>query len=461
MSNDNKGIIIEKLLKNVLETRFDDLDNKSLENARNRIIDTIGCLIGGANASGNHGLIDLIRDWGGKEESTVLIHGGKAPAHNVAMINSIMARSFDFEPVSPHVDGISVPGHISGTTVMVAITIGEMMGINGKELITSLLVGDDVASRILVAAGFGFDLGWDCIGTVNAFGAIAIAGRLLGLDMDQLRNAFGIVLNQLSGSLQTVLDTTTAFKLCQGLAARNGIFSAHLARAGWTGPKDALFGEFGYYKLFTEGCNNPDALTKDLGDKYNSDSTIKPYPCCRINHAAIDCALALVHKNSIDAQNIKEVYLYVSPKGFPICGKPFKMGKFPHADAIWSYQYTVAVALLRKSVRPEHFLEDSIRNTDINDMVKRIKLEELSNADLYHAKLRVIMKDGKEFMESTNCPKGDHIGNPMTKEEIITKFRHNVDFSRTVTSKNAEELLTILVNLEEIDNVKRIVQLLV
>jgi 2-methylcitrate dehydratase PrpD len=461
MSNDDRSVFIEKLLRNILETRFENFDQKTVAHAKNRIIDTVGCLIGGANGPGNQGLLDLVLDWGGKKEATILIHGDKAPVHNAAMINSIMARSFDFEPVSPLVDGVSVPGHISGTTVMVALSMGEAMGITGKELIASLLVGDDVASRVLVAAGFDFDLGWDCIGTVNAFGAAAIAGRLLGLDLIQMRNTFGIVLNQLSGSLQTVIDKTTSFKLCQGLSAQKGIFSAQLAGAGWTGAEDALFGNFGYYHLYTEGCRNMDALTKDLGEKYYSDGTIKPYPCCRTIHASIDCAITLAQKNNINAQDIKEARLYVSPKGFPMCGKPFKPGAFPHADAIWSYQYTVATALLNKGIGPEHFLEDSIVNPETNDIINRIKLEELPEANLYQARLHVVMEDGNEFIESTDSAKGDPINNPMTKDELINKFWLNVDFGGTITQSNAERLLADLERIEDIDNVRRITEMLI
>lgn len=96
--------------------------------------------------------------------------------------------------------------------------------------------------------------------------AVAIAGRLLGLNRDQMRNAFGIVLNRLGGSFQIIWDGTTSFKLPQGLSARDAIFSAELARAGWTGPKDALLSRCGYYELFTEGCTDQEILTKDLGN---------------------------------------------------------------------------------------------------------------------------------------------------------------------------------------------------
>ena len=100
-------------------------------------------------------------------------------------------------------------------------------------------------------------------------------------------------------------------------------------------------------------------------------------------------------------------------------------------------------------------------NPDLNDILNRIKLEEMPEADLYYAKLHVVMKDGKEFIETVNCPKGDPLRNPMSKEEIIDKFRINVDFGGTVTHKNAEKLLAALENIEEVDNIEGIVQMLV
>jgi len=234
----NSADYIENISENILNTNFENFDQAILENVKKRIIDVVGCLISGANAPGNLALIDLVRSWGGSKDATILVHGGRGPAHNVAMVNSIMARSFDFEAVMTFVDGVNIPSHISGTTVMTALTLGEQKEINGRELITALLVGEGLACRLLAATGFGFTKGWDCIGTVNTFGVTAIAGRLLGLTKNQIQNSFGIALNQLAGSLQNIWDGTICFKLPQGLSARNGIFSAELAKVGWNGPKE-------------------------------------------------------------------------------------------------------------------------------------------------------------------------------------------------------------------------------
>jgi 2-methylcitrate dehydratase PrpD len=453
---------IEKLAANVVETRFEDFDAATLESTRYRIIDTLGCLIGGAADTGNPELVDLLRRQGGREEATILVHGGKVPAGNAALVNSVMARSFDFEPVSPLVDGVNTPGHISGTTVPTALAMAEAVDAGGREMITALLVGDDVAARILAASGFGFTLGWDGTGTVNAFGAAAIAGRLLGLDRLQMRHAFGIVLNQVGSTFQIIWDGTTAFKLPQGLSARAGIFSAELARAGWTGPEDALFSRFGYYKMFTEGAQKPAALTADLGRVYYADGTTKPYPGCRIPHAAIDATLALVGKNNVKAADVKEAVLYLAQGGIDhICGHPFRIGPFPHGNAAFSYQFSIATALLYGAVKPEHFTEKAIRDPRIKDFIGRIKLEADRKVPFESARVKLVMQDGRELTEYIEVAKGDPRFNPMSKEEKLAKFWNNVEFSGRLSRQKTEKLLAAIEDLDKLDSVRKLVPLLV
>jgi 2-methylcitrate dehydratase PrpD len=258
-----------------------------------------------------------------------------------------------------------------------------------------------------------------------------------------------------------VWDKTTSFKLPQGLAARSGIFSAQLAGTGWGAAEDALLSRFGYFHLYTEGCKLPELLTGDLGRKYYSDGTFKPYPACRLTHAGIDCALVLIKKYGIQAEDIKEATLYISAGGLAhLCGHPFIIGEFPHAAAIFSSQYTVATALLYNSVRPEHFTETAIRDARVNDMIKKIKLAEWPGAELHAARLSVNLKDGRTLTEECEVVRGDPT-NPLSEEEIVAKFRNNVEFSGTITAEKAEKLLDLLERVEDLDSVSRVVSLLV
>ena len=62
----NVTTAIEELVGNVLETRFEAFGDELVAEAKNRIVDVISCAIGGANASGNSMIIDLVTEWGGK-----------------------------------------------------------------------------------------------------------------------------------------------------------------------------------------------------------------------------------------------------------------------------------------------------------------------------------------------------------------------------------------------------------
>ena len=94
-------MIIEELVSNILETKFETFSDEVVEDAKKRFIDVIGCAIGGANASGNSIMLDLVRGWDGKKEATILVHGDRVPALNAAMMNCIMCRSLDYESCGP------------------------------------------------------------------------------------------------------------------------------------------------------------------------------------------------------------------------------------------------------------------------------------------------------------------------------------------------------------------------
>jgi 2-methylcitrate dehydratase PrpD len=121
----------------------------------------------------------------------------------------------------------------------------------------------------------------------------------------------------------------------------------------------------------------------------------------------------------------------------------------------------VANALLRKSVKPEHFSDESIGDPKIKTLISKMSLKELPGAIFQGAELKIIMKDGRQFSEFTDSPKGNSVNNPISKDELIAKFWANVEFSQTITEKNANRLLKLLEELEDLDQIDRIVELLI
>ncbi len=454
--------ISRQFAANIVATGFDSLDERTIERARWRILDAVGCLIAGANAPGCREMMSLVRQWGGAEESTILVHGGKVPAPHAAMVNSLMMRSYDFEPVDAEGENKSSPAHASGTTIPAALAVAEKQAVDGKDLVTALVLGDDVTCRLAVASGFSFDLGWDNTGTINCFGATAIAGKLLGLDEKQLHNAFGIALNQLAGTMDGIVDKTMSFKLPMALSARNGIFAAELAGHGFAGVKDPFLGTNGFFKLY---CRNHDTseITKDLGKRFYADTTIKPYSACRMTHSSIDSALKIARGNNYKIEDIEGIEVLVTPGTYDgFCGQPFVFGETPQVSAAFSIRYTVACALLRKDVKPEHFKDDAIRDPEIDSLIRKMKLLPDIPADKGQAtEIHVKMKDDRTLSASTDFPTGHYIQTPITYEELKAKYRYNVAFSQTISTANAEKALSIIEKLEELKDVRELIGLLV
>ncbi len=450
MADSTKKAAVVALAENAVKTRFEDLDKETVETIKGRVIDIVGCAIGGSNATGNRELIDVVKGWGGKGEATILVHGGKVPAHDAAMINAVMTRSYDFEEQSP-------VAHQNASVMPTALALGEMNQLSGKDFLAALISGVDVGNRIYDSFDFDFFGGWDNIGSLHTFACAAVAGNVLKLNPDQMRNAFGLALHQTAGSIASYWDCDMTFKLDNGFAARTGIVMAEMAKAGMVGAIDALQGKFGYYDLYTKGCSHPEKLTQDLGKKYNiSRDMYKQFPCGRPNHIAIEVGLALAIQNNIQAADIAEVTLYLPHHGLAgYYAKPWSIRSFPTADALFNFHYTLASALLRRHVTPADMTEESVRDPAINALIGKITLQELPADKHVRVEVKVKMKNGQEFTKSTTAP--DHGLQGLA--EIEAKFMDQVEFSKMVSLENARRLLKLLEKLEEVENINQIVNL--
>ena len=359
------------------------------------------------------------------------------------------------------VDGKCIPSHHTPTTVMTALALGESANVSGQELITSLIIGDDITARLIAASEMDLGLGWDGTGTYTAFGAAAIAGRLLGLNHRQIQNAFGIVLNNIAGTVQNIWDGATTFKFGQGSAAMNGIIAAKLAKKGWMGVKDPFLSPFDFFNLYTDGCKYPEILTKDLGKKYYAEAVFKAYPSCRATHTTIDAALSIVQKHDFQTEDIRSITICCPPglsKSF--VAKPFQIRDYPHCDAIFSLKFACATALLYKDVRQEHFTEAAIRNPEINNLITKIEIQLIVKPKV-GVEVVVSLADGQTFHELVTAATGDPITQAFTKKEIIEKYFQQVEFSQTIKKDQASSILDMIENIDEADDLSGIIGLLV
>jgi 2-methylcitrate dehydratase PrpD len=260
--------------KMVPTLHYEDVPSEAVEAVKMDILDTLAVTLAGSTAEGTRELLDQVRFWGGREESSVLIHGGKVPSPEAALINGQMAHARDYDDIY-HIARI----HVGAVNVPTGLAMAEKVGeVSGKELITAILMGIDIELRLAQAATLWTQ--FHPTGTFGYFGSCAVAGRLLGLNEDQMLNAFGIAYSQASGNKQCMHDGSLTKRLQPGLAARGGILAAHLAQRGYTGTTNNLEGKAGLFALYHAGQYDPEPLTKDLGRHFDITRLgYKPYPC--------------------------------------------------------------------------------------------------------------------------------------------------------------------------------------
>ena len=460
MTDNDVARPIDTITAHLTTTRYDDIDSATIELAKRRVLDVIGCAFGGAAIDGNLELLQLLRDWGGKGEATVLGHGGKLPAHQAAFINGIMARSNDLEVMTFVHEGQRMASHNAGSTVPTALALAESRGLTGRELLTALVLGDDLVARVSLAADWNFQVGFDGIGSLVPWGTTAVAGKLIGLTADQQRHAFGLMLNTMSGTVQDYWDGVHAFKLVQGTPARDAIVNAELAARGWTGNDDPLFAQYGYFKLFALGAKDPEILTKGLGEHYYGEALFKHFPSGLPTHTPVACALELYHEHGVRPEDIDSIEIGVSEQAMTnYYAKPWSIRAWPHGDAAFSYQYATCTALLRGTYFLEAMTEAAITAPDINALIARSSVRPMGAEHRWGSTVTVRLTDGREVAVTRTGPPGDPVTDPATDEFIIDKYRRQAAWGGLIDEAAANELAELVLRLDEVDDLSELTRL--
>ena len=96
MSKDASFLIAER----AIDVTFDNIPDDVINTAKRSIPDTLGVIIGASGITpGIKEVVMLIRDSGGKQESSILGFGGRVPALMAAFANGAMAHCMDYDDI--------------------------------------------------------------------------------------------------------------------------------------------------------------------------------------------------------------------------------------------------------------------------------------------------------------------------------------------------------------------------
>ena len=449
----------KKLAQFISDTEFADLPRDSLHAIKNVVLNVLGATIAGSAREGCEAVINRVKEWGGREEATILIHGGKVPAYNAVLANSFMARALD-------IDDAMFPGmHVGASTVPTALAVAELAGgCSGQEFLAALVLGHETAARFNSVTDY---VGFDHTGVCTILGTAAVAGRILCLNSAQMLDTLALAFNKSGGSFQSNVDGTLAIRAIQGFAAQGGIISAQLAQQGITGPKNFTEGVYGYLHLYGRDKYNSEAVTDKLGQRFIFSDNIlfKKHPSCACTEGSTDAILYLMEEKGLTPENVDRIDIKVSPIAYRLVGHPFELGQTPTVNAQFNIQYCVANALLRKRTSLQHFEESQIREPRIMEIIKKIHVAPdpaLEGKLELHLKtdMKVTTTKGKVYQKVLDMPRGAP-GSPLTSEEHQECFQDYVSHAgKPLPSKNVDKIVSMVGRLEEVKDICSLIPLL-
>ncbi|OLC29317.1 MAG: 2-methylcitrate dehydratase [Verrucomicrobia bacterium 13_1_40CM_4_54_4] len=407
--------------------RFEDLSPAVVHEVKRRVIDSLGCALGAWNEEPCAIARKVASDFSARQGSTIIGTDHKAPPDWTAFANGCAIRYFDYNDTYLSKE----PAHPSDN-ISAALAIAESVGANGRELITAIALAYEVQCRLSDAASIRAR-GWDHV-TYGAFSTALACAKLMSLDPKKTRHAVNIAGVAGTAMRQARVGELSHWKgVAFATAARHGVYSALLARAGMTGPGPIFEGQMGFEKQLGVSLGNvgekfavPFAKTDHGPASMILKTSIKNWPAEYHSQSAIEAALSL-RKQILDPAQVKSVTIESHDASVDIIGSEAeKWRPATRETADHSLPYITAIALIDGEVTDKQFEPERFADPKVWKFLENVHVErnaELSAmypgavANIVH----VDLSDGRRLTKRVDYPLG-HAKNPLKDSQVERKF---------------------------------------
>ncbi|HWP59136.1 MAG TPA: MmgE/PrpD family protein [Candidatus Acidoferrales bacterium] len=413
----------------IADARLEDLPPPVVGAAKRGFLDCLGCGVRGAGSRAAR-IVERLVDDAGKSEATLLASGGRrASVHGAILVNATAAHALDFD------DTLTAPAAAA------ALAIAEARNLSGRDLLVAYALGCEIASRAADGMG-GWDneRGWHMMGVAGGFGAAVAAGYLLRLSAEQIGHALGIAATQAAGLV--AMHGFLAKPFHSGRAAESGYYGAELARHGCTaGP--ALEGPRSVFRAM--GGEESPPLAKDLGRAWALlRSRLKPFPCGRLGHAAIEAVLKARAGAEFRLEDVASVRVRVNPRAQYLMGEPEpKTG----TESMFSIGHAAAAAIVHGRVDPEHFTDEAVKDAAIAKFRRQTLVVPDERLKPGQAVAEITTRSGAQLTAEVAVQKGLP-ENPLTDADVRAKFLGLAE--PVIGPKRSVEAADLVAGLEEI-----------
>jgi 2-methylcitrate dehydratase PrpD len=442
-------MITQRIAEFAVDTRTSDVPANVMEAVRDALIDTVGVALVGSLDEVGEITLRYVADLGARREATVWGTGVSTTVAEAALANGVFGHALDFDDVHA-----SVHGHPSTTLVPAIVAAGEAAGASGRDVLAAYAVGLEVGGKLGIAFGNGhYQRGWHSTATTGVFATAAAAARLLGLSVAQLRNALGLAASQASGLLRNFGTMTKPFHA--GHAARCGVQSALLAKAGFTADIAILDGKDGFLRTYGEKDYQPlEPLVERLGKPWEAVQpgiSYKRWPCCYCNHRAIGVLLDMLQKHDIRPADVQAIEI-----GFPPGTDTPLIHTNPRTglEAKFSIEYSAAATMLDGKVGIDTYTDAMVNRPEARAMLAKVRRYRIDDPKMYsgavgYNDIMVRTSRGELKVRENRAPGSPDW--PMTAAERNEKFLDCA--GRVLGSAGARRVLDLAIGMGDLSNV--------
>jgi len=440
------------------QLQFDDIPPEVVHRMKTSLLDSLGCCLFGMTLPWTQKVRAMVLAEESTPVASIFGSAAKASVANAVLVNSTAGHAFELDDI--HKESIVHAGSIA---VPVVLSLAEQLeDFNGQRFLTSMVAGYEIGTRVGNAATMDlFFRGFHPQGASGVFVAAASAARMLNLNAYQTQHTLGIAGSQ-AGGLMAAQEGAMVKRFHSGRAAQSGVYSAVLAKDGFTGITDVLEAGYGGYLSSYSGKPNANRLTDGLGTDWETGKVgYKPHACVTSIHACLDAFKYLLDTYNLTLDDIQTVKVGLSPMTYTHCAWEYKAQGVTAAQMNLFYSMTVmgldGVAFVAQ------YDESRLTDPRILKFIHKIhayidqEIEAMGPAYRHAARLEIQTTDGRQFKHEILNRRGSP-EHPLSHEDVVYKFRNIVE--RCLDPKDIDRVIAFSETFDQCEDFRPLISIL-
>jgi 2-methylcitrate dehydratase PrpD len=409
-ASDASREVTRTLAQFIVSSGFEDLPAPVQHEGARTLLNWVACAIGGSRHETVANAMAALSPFFGPGQATLFGRGERTDILHASLLNGISSHVLDFDDTH-----IETAIHPAAPVAPAILALAEHRGVSGCDFMAALVIGIEIELRIgMAVTPAHYKTGWHITGTAGVFGSAAAAGKLLGLNEQQMRWALGLAAAQPVGLQEMFGSMTKSFH--PGRAAQNGLTAALLAHKGFTASEEGLEAKRGWLNVLSSACDFA-AITKAGWEILNN--SYKPFACGLVVHPVIDGCLQLRNANGLTADMIHRIEIAVHPRVMDVTSirnpRTGLEGKF-------SVYHAAAVAVAAGAAGEREFSDETVRTSVIDNLRRLVSTTVDPGLGKAQARVTILLKNGDRLPVFVEHAIGS-VQNPMSDRMLEDKFR--------------------------------------